>query len=333
MRCLVLADVHASLAALEAVLADAGAVDEVWCLGDLVDLGPAPEACVERLRELGARCVRGNHDLGDGPEVRRVPLVGESLGWTRRQLSPSSRAFLEGLPERVEVDGLTLRHDVAEGGHTRAPRPADFAKVGRGGMLVGHFHLPFVLREGEAEGRVVDVGQRLGVAGAIVNPGPVGVSDWRPGWAAYGLLDTARGEVEVRGLEVPAAPDEAEIASIDDAPPRLVAYWRRLAADAARARGELDRAGALFRLSAPAFDEPGDERQATMLLIGLADLARHAGDPARAARLLGGVGGPAARHPVARHRVAELRGALGSTPAGPEIGLDEAIALGLEATP
>ena len=94
-----------------------------------------------------------------------------------------------------------------------------------------------------------------------------------------------------------------------------------------------DRARALFRLSAPAFDEPGDERQATTLLIGLADLARRAGDRARAARLLGGVRGPAARHPVARHRVAELRRALGSPPAVPEIGLDEAIALGLEAAP
>jgi predicted phosphodiesterase len=39
MRCAVLADIHANLAALEAVLDDIekkGGVDETWCLGDIV---------------------------------------------------------------------------------------------------------------------------------------------------------------------------------------------------------------------------------------------------------------------------------------------------------
>ncbi|HEY3081393.1 MAG TPA: metallophosphoesterase family protein [Chloroflexota bacterium] len=52
MRCLVLADVHGNLTALEAVLDDAGAVDAVWCLGDVVGLGAQPEACVERAATL-----------------------------------------------------------------------------------------------------------------------------------------------------------------------------------------------------------------------------------------------------------------------------------------
>ena len=302
MRCLVLADVHASLTALEAAIGDAGAVDAVWCLGDLVDLGPAPEECVHRLRGLGALCVRGNHDLGTGPEFRRVPLAGESIVWTRGRLSAEARAYLEGLPERVEAEGISLLHDVGEGGHTRAPEPGDFAKVGPGGMLVGHFHLPHALRAGEPEGRALALGDRVETASAIVNPGPLGNSDWKPGWAAYGLLDTARGELEVRGVELEVAPGEAEIASLG-APPRLVAYWRRLAADAAQARGDLERARELFGLSAPAFDQPGDERQATMLLVGLADLARRAGDPERAAAMLGAIRGSAAEHPAVRHRV------------------------------
>ena len=42
MRVLVMSDIHANYTALEAVLKDAGQVDETWCLGDLVGYGPDP---------------------------------------------------------------------------------------------------------------------------------------------------------------------------------------------------------------------------------------------------------------------------------------------------
>jgi len=45
MRVLVVSDVHANLAALEAVLRDAragGGLDAVWSLGDCVGYGPQP---------------------------------------------------------------------------------------------------------------------------------------------------------------------------------------------------------------------------------------------------------------------------------------------------
>ena len=41
-KVLVISDVHANLTALEAVLADAGKVNEVWCLGDIAGYGPDP---------------------------------------------------------------------------------------------------------------------------------------------------------------------------------------------------------------------------------------------------------------------------------------------------
>ncbi len=46
MRRLWITDVHANLPALEAVLADAGVVDEIICLGDVVGWGPHPSACI-----------------------------------------------------------------------------------------------------------------------------------------------------------------------------------------------------------------------------------------------------------------------------------------------
>jgi predicted phosphodiesterase len=36
MRSLIISDIHANATALEAVLGQAGNVDGVWCLGDLV---------------------------------------------------------------------------------------------------------------------------------------------------------------------------------------------------------------------------------------------------------------------------------------------------------
>ena len=62
MRCLVLSDIHSNLEAFEAVLEDAGSVDQIWCLGDVVGYGPDPNACVELLRSHPHRCIAGNHD-------------------------------------------------------------------------------------------------------------------------------------------------------------------------------------------------------------------------------------------------------------------------------
>ena len=60
MRIAIVADVHANLAALEAVLRHAeaqGATDDLWCLGDIVGYGPQPAECVARIREAGATTV------------------------------------------------------------------------------------------------------------------------------------------------------------------------------------------------------------------------------------------------------------------------------------
>ena len=64
MKILVIADVHANLHALEAVLKDAkDAYDVAWCLGDLVGYGPYPNECIQIVRELpDFICISGNHD-------------------------------------------------------------------------------------------------------------------------------------------------------------------------------------------------------------------------------------------------------------------------------
>src|SRR5437870_1791041 len=113
MRIAVLSDIHANLTALDAVLADAGPVDRVWQLGDIVGYGPDPNGVVERLREVGATGVRGNHDAAacGGPEIEWFnPDARRSMEWTRRAISSSTIQWLAALPELATDGACELVH-------------------------------------------------------------------------------------------------------------------------------------------------------------------------------------------------------------------------------
>jgi len=60
----ILSDIHSNGDALDAVLEHAGtrAIDRWWCLGYIGGYGAEPDRVVERVRELGAVSVAGNHD-------------------------------------------------------------------------------------------------------------------------------------------------------------------------------------------------------------------------------------------------------------------------------
>src|SRR5215471_19648387 len=64
MKVLILSDVHANRAALDAVVAAEPETEKVLCLGDLVAYGPHPVECVEWAMRKGADAwlLQGNHD-------------------------------------------------------------------------------------------------------------------------------------------------------------------------------------------------------------------------------------------------------------------------------
>ena len=92
MRRAVISDIHANLAAFEAVLdhiAKQG-VDEIYCLGDIIGYGPDPRACIELARPFPVNLL-GNHEeavlfgaIGFNPKAKIA------IDWTRQQLSLKS---------------------------------------------------------------------------------------------------------------------------------------------------------------------------------------------------------------------------------------------------
>jgi predicted phosphodiesterase len=204
----VLADVHANLAALEAVLRllDRAGVDRLVCLGDLVGYGPQPDAVVERLAELRVLCVAGNHDLmavGALPLDRAAPLARRTLAWTSRVLDRDTRAFLERLPRVASpVGGVVLAHGSLEDPerYVRTPQEA-VEQLGRLAreqpraelLLLGHTHVAAAV--GERAGRVLHggTGEVTLPRGerALLNPGSVGQSRRFSAAARALVLDTS----------------------------------------------------------------------------------------------------------------------------------------------
>lgn len=194
MRCAIISDIHGNLDALEAVLADAGAVDALWCLGDVVGYGPEPDACVELLHTRGALCVAGNHDwaaIGKMDTAEFNPEASEAALWTGAQLTPEHRAYLQALPTQLTAGPngeFTLVHGSPRDPvweyltHLSAAR-LNFPYFRTPYCLVGHTHVPLVFRHPGPDGASGDLSTlvptpgeplHLGEQRLIVNPGSVG---------------------------------------------------------------------------------------------------------------------------------------------------------------
>ena len=105
MRVLILSDVHGNWPALQAVLQAESNLDQIICLGDLVNFGPQPAECVAWAMRLGAGdlAIQGNHDraLGMGADPRCTPayqwLANATQSATANFLDRSMKHFLAKL--------------------------------------------------------------------------------------------------------------------------------------------------------------------------------------------------------------------------------------------
>ena len=212
MRVLVISDIHANLAALESVLAAAGAYDAAWCLGDLTGYGPNPNECVALVRSLPQlMCLVGNHDKAVLGEIDLHVFNGDAraaIEWTQAQVTPETRAYLAALPAEERRGDFTLAH-----GSPRQPvweyildryvAQENFPLIETPYCLVGHTHQPVVFHELFEGQDVIEEepdyraprpldGERL-----ILNPGSVGQPRDNNPEAAYAMLETEAGRMGV----------------------------------------------------------------------------------------------------------------------------------------
>lgn len=126
MRYALISDIHANLPALQAVLKDIRGKPDVtatYHLGDLVGYAPWPDEAVALLRDTKVSDVAGNYDSTVGTDYkhcgckyenpRQEELSHLSYEWTRKHVSPETKAYLASLPFRTDVKAL--------GGHVSGP--------------------------------------------------------------------------------------------------------------------------------------------------------------------------------------------------------------------
>ena len=175
--------------------------DAIFCLGDLIGLGPDPAAVVNWFHRSPAICVQGDDDqaLIEGVSSQDEPesaiLVDDTLEHARRVLSLPQREFLMSLPPRRAVTLGGARFVIAHGHDLpciSSPMTlseddlwealGDEADI----ILVGHTHHP-ALRALER--------------GWLVNPGSLGQPRYGAPDATYAVWED--GDITIHHLHYP----------------------------------------------------------------------------------------------------------------------------------
>jgi diadenosine tetraphosphatase ApaH/serine/threonine PP2A family protein phosphatase len=242
MRVLVISDIHANLTALQAVLNDAKDIEATWCLGDLVGYGPDPNECIAAIRALpNLLCIIGNHDAAVLDHIDPStfnPEARNAIDWTQNRLTDDSVAFLKSLPEKIDVQQVTLAH-----GSPRQPvweylldthnATRSFEFFDTSYCFVGHTHLPilYYLPNGYHLARLLlmEPNTRTQLSPrAIINPGSVGQPRDRDPRAAYAIYNTDAQTWEYRRVayDIPAVQSRMQTFKLPERHiQRLAAGW------------------------------------------------------------------------------------------------------------
>lgn len=203
MRIAVISDIHGNLPALEAVLTHIATnnIDQVICLGDLVDFAPWPNEVIERIRSAYIPLIMGNHDERIAFNLPVSPLAKHgttetaarmvAIDHSRKVVTAANKHFLATLPRHIT---LTFNHTQLFFTHA-SPASIDeylyetaddlladrLQMISADVMVIGHTHLSYTRT----------IGPRL-----IVNAGSVGRSKEKDRLACYAVLTISKsGEV------------------------------------------------------------------------------------------------------------------------------------------
>ncbi|MBE0428548.1 MAG: metallophosphoesterase family protein [Thermoleophilia bacterium] len=232
MRILVISDIHGNIDALRAIDEPR---DALICLGDIVDYGPEPAACIELLKQQPDLLrVRGNHD--NAVAFRVDCECGEAF----RHLSVATREYMWQILGREHLDWIgkpatSLETEIDSGRifavhaapsnhlfkYLRPSTPAaeleaEAAMADADIILTGHSHQPFVR----------EYGARL-----LVNVGSVGQPRDGIPRAGYALIEDGKVELKRADYDVEKAVARTLALPLDDLVRDQLAYILRHAAE------------------------------------------------------------------------------------------------------
>ena len=204
MKILVISDVHGNLEALNEVLKVPHNI--VIFAGDIVDYGPKPAECIEKIKEVAFKKVKGNHDnavafnadCGCSPAMHELSVV--SREYTKKVVNKEQVEFLRQLPlkEIFQIDKRTfflvhasnsdpLFKYLKPGKTSEEDFRKEFGDIKTDFIIYGHTHIPLILK---------------GVTNSIIiNPGSVGQPRDGDPRASCAVIDTEKNFVEIKRIK------------------------------------------------------------------------------------------------------------------------------------
>ncbi len=210
MKIAVVSDIHGNYDALEAVLEDIdnqGGVERIYCLGDVIGYGAMPNECVEKIREVTADVVAGNHDFASVGKLSFEffnTYAKKSALWTKQILNKENIDWLLARNYIEHIDNFTLVHGTPfspEMFHyisTLNDAKVSFEEMTKDICFVGHSHVPIVFFDTNPISYVVK--EEINLSNnekVIVNVGSVGQPRDENPKSCYAIYDNEENTVRL----------------------------------------------------------------------------------------------------------------------------------------
>jgi len=227
----IFSDTHANIEALNTVLTalEDDGVDRFVCLGDTVGYGGSPNECCDRVRDVAAFTILGNHDAAVAGRMDYsyyYDAAREALDTHREELTDDNLEWLKGLPYEVKENDLAFCHgsplNLEEFEYIfskeQAARCLEMYPDLAVATFIGHSHLckSFALSETEVHEVVTTKFELRPDHRYIISVGSVGQPrDGNP-LSAYTILDTDESTFEFKRVsyDIDGAADKIRAAKL-----------------------------------------------------------------------------------------------------------------------